>query len=366
MKNIPLFKVFMPDGVSSAVEKTLLSGYLAEGDKVKAFTQAIEDYIGNKHVVCMNSCTTALTIAYRLSGVVTGSEVISTPLTSICTNAPLLGLGAKIVWADCDPNTGMVDPQHVETLINENTKALVILHKDGDLADLDKLYKITQKHNIKLIEDAAHAFGAKYNGKKIGNHGDFVCFSFQAIKHITSGDGGALICRSFEDYKKAQEMKWLGINKFDNPGVNPWTIDIKDWGYKGNMNDLSATIGLESIKYIDDVVEKFHQNGMLYDQLLYGVDGVQLIPRREVDKPIFWTYCFLAEKRDELIKLLNESGIEAGVVHPRNDNYSVLADFKRPLPGLDYFSSREINLPCGWWINEDDINRIVNIIKLGW
>ena len=356
----------MPKGVSQAVEKTLGSGYLAEGEKVQEFTKQIENYIGNNNVVCMNSCTTALTIAYRLSGVVPGSEVISTPLTSICTNAPLLGLGAKIVWADCDPKTGMVDPNHIESLINANTKALVVLHKDGDLADLDSLYKLTQKHKIKLIEDAAHAFGAEYDGKKIGNHGDFVCFSFQAIKHITSGDGGALVCKSYNHYKKAQELKWLGINKFDNPGVNPWTIDIKDWGYKGNMNDISATIGLEQMKHVDNVIEKFHNNGLLYDKLLKSVKNIELIPRREIDKPIFWTYCFLADRRDDLIKLLNDNGIEAGVVHPRNDNYSVLSDFKKPLPGLDYFATREINLPCGWWINENDIIKIVDIIKMGW
>ncbi|MAF59728.1 pyridoxal-5'-phosphate-dependent protein [bacterium] len=363
-KNIPLFKVFMPETVDKSLLETLHSGYIAEGPKVNEFNDIVSSFLGNKYTVPMNSCTTALTVSYRLAGIERGDEVISTPLTCVATNVPLLLMGAKIVWADCEKETGMIDPKKLEEIITNKTKAIVVLHKDGNLAKMDEIMAIAKKHNLKVIEDAAHTFGAKYKGKKVGNIGDYTCFSFQAIKHITTGDGGLLSVKNEEDYKLGRKYKWLGLDKEDNPsGGNIWLNDITISGYKGNMSDISASIGIEQMKHVDEILSKYHENGLYYESLLKDVDGVGLISRNKDDYPTFWTYVILVENRNKLIKALADEGIAASVVHPRNDNYSIFKESKRELTGVNYFSERELSLPCGWWVNKEDVEDIVKIIK---
>jgi perosamine synthetase len=360
---IPLFKVFMPETVNQALAETLSSGYVAEGEKTTKFYNLVSQYIENPRTVLMNSCTTALQIAYHLSDVGIGDEVISTPLTSIATNVPILTLGAKPVWADVDPLTGISDPSDIEKLINKRTKAIVLLHKDGDIDKLDEIADIAKKHNIKLIEDAAHAFGAEYKGKKIGNHGDFVCFSFQAIKQITTGDGGALACKDEDLYLRAKKLKWFGVDH-DNMGPgNPWLNDVTEIGYKGNMNDIAATIGIEQMKHISRLVELYHQNGLYYSELLKDVPGIQVIKRNPDSFSTYWTYIVLADNRDELVNELHENGIGAGLTHPRNDVWTIFKDSRRNLPNVDYFEKHELSLPCGWWVSKENIEKISGIIN---
>jgi perosamine synthetase len=362
----PLFKVFMPPTVMEALERTLFSGYIAEGEKTAALAQEIAQYIGNPHTVMMSSCTMALMIAYRLAGVGPGDQVITTPLTSIASNVPIVALGGIPVWADVDPRTGMSDPADIERLITERTKAIMILHKDGDLARLDEILALGAKYEIKVIEDAAHAFGAKYKGLKIGNQGDYICFSFQAIKHITTGDGGALLCKDEADTIKARQMKWFGVDKANRGPGNPWLKDVDVLGYKGDMNSIAATIGLEQMKHVSDIVAKFHHNGMQYSKLLQGIPGIQLLERDPQNYPIFWAYTLLAEQRDALIKKLAENGVSADQIHPRNDVLTVFAQSRRELPNVDDFSHREVSLPCGWWVDEEELSRICEVIRNGW
>lgn len=361
---IPLFKVFMPPEVDAEVIKTLHSGYLSSGEKVKEFRQLVRDFLGTEYVVPVSTCTMALQISYRLAGVGPGDEVITTPLTCVATNVPIMQLGAKIVWADCDPLTGMVDPKCLPALITPKTKAIVVLHKDGDLAQMNEILAIAKEHNLKIVEDAAHAFGAKYQDKFIGTVGDYACFSLQAIKHVTTGDGGLLVCKNEEDYKIAKKYPWFGLDKEAlAPGAYAWDEDIAIDGYKGNMNDLAATIGIVQMKTAREIIDTFHKNGKRYSELLANVPGVQLIPRREGDYETHWTYVLLVENRDKVKAALQEAGVMARVVHPRNDAYTVFAPYKRELPGVDYFSARELSIPCGWWVTEENMQFITDIIK---
>jgi len=362
IKNIPLFKVHMPQSVNEPLLKTLHSGYLSEGERVKEFKEIMSVYLDNEYVIPVSNCTMALTISYRVSGVKQGDEVISTPLTCIATNTPLINIGAKIVWSDVNPKTGMIDASKLESIITPKTKAIVVLHKDGDLAEMDKIKEIATKYGLKIIEDAAHALGGSYKGIKVGNIGDFTCFSLQAIKQITTADGGLLVCNNEEDYKLAKKYKWLGVDKENSVG-NPWFNDIEISGYKANMNDLTATIGIEQMKYVNDVIDIYHRNGELYSELLKGVEGVDLIDREKDSYSTYWTYVILTDKREKIIESLKNEGISASVVHPRNDNYSIFKDFKRELPGVEEFSKRELSLPCGFWVSKEDINKIVKIIK---
>ncbi len=365
-QNIPLFKVFMPPTVPDALRQTLFSGYIAEGEKTAEFSSRVSDFIGNPRTVLVNSCTTALTIAYRLAGVGPGDEVLTTPLTSVATNVPILSLGAKPVWVDSDVRTGEVDPSDVEKSITERTKAILVLHKDGDPARLDEILEIAAKHRVKVIEDAAHAFGAKYKGTKIGNHGDYVCFSFQAIKQITTGDGGAILCKDDEDYLRARKLKWFGVDKLDKSTSSPWLRDIPEWGYKGDLNDIASTIGIEQMRHIDNITSVHNRNGLLYSRLLGNIPGLTLLERSDQDFSTFWAYTILVEKREDFIMKLSQSGVQASQIHPRNDIWSMFSSSRRALPGVDFFSSREVSLPSGWWVSEEDVFRVADIVKGGW
>ena len=350
-----------------SLERTLLSGYIAEGENVKRLTRLVSEFIENPRTVLVNSCTSALTLAFRLAGVGPGTEVITTPLTSVATNAPILGLSAVPVWVDSDPDTGMVDPNDIEHLITERTRAICVLHKEGDPARLSEILPTARKYGLKVVEDAAHAFGSRYRGASIGNHGDYICFSFQAIKHMTTGDGGALACKSEEDYLRARKLKWFGVDH-DNPeGGNPWLQDVAEWGYKANLNDVAAAIGLENIKHVERLNERFHRNGMLYCELLKDTPGLKLVKRDlKNDHSIFWAYCVIVEDREALIRKLAAEGIAAAQIHPRNDVWSMFAASKRDLPNVDYFAARELSLPCGWWVSDEEVERICGVIRQGW
>lgn len=363
LQHIPLFKVFMPEHAPEMVANTLTSGFLAEGKKVAEFKDRIAKFIGNTRVVPVSSCTLGLTIAYKLAGVGPGTEVISTALTCVAGNEPVKMLGAQIVWADVDRETGMVTADTIAPLITPKTRAIYVLHKEGAPAELEGIYSLARERGVKVVEDAAHAFGAKRRGNRIGSTGDFVVFSFQAIKHITTGDGGALLCGCEEDYERAKKCKWFGIDRDAREGRDVWREDIPDWGFKGNMNDIAGTLGVAQMDHVDWILDRFHKNGRRYDEYLKGVPGLTLLKRNLQDYQTYWGYTVLVEKRDKVLQELHASGIGASQIHVRNDYYSMFGDARRALPNTDWFDSRELSLPCGWWISEDDQDRIVDVLK---
>lgn len=362
-RTIPLFKVFMPPEAPEMLAETLRSGFLAEGARVKAFTAEIARFIGNPRVVPVSSCTMGLAIAFKLSGVGPGREVITTPLTCVAGNEPIRMLGGTAVWADVDRETGMTTADTIEALITPRTCAIYILHKEGAPAEIEDIYALAKSKGLKVIEDAAHAFGAKRRGQRIGARGDFVCFSFQAIKHITTGDGGALLCADEDDYRRAKKMKWFGIDRDAREGRDVWREDIPDWGFKGNMNDIAGTLGLAQIAHVDWILERFHANGRRYDALLGDVDGIGVLKRNPDDYQTYWGYTILVERRAAVLARLAEAGIGASQIHVRNDRYSMFDVSARELPNTDWFDARELSLPCGWWVEEDDQDYIIDVLE---
>jgi len=362
-ETIPLFKVFMPPETAEMMSETLASGFIAEGAKVKAFAAEISKFIGNPRVVPVNSCTMALTIAFKIAGVGPDTEVISTPLTCVAGNEPIVMLGGRPIWADIDRSTGMVTAETIEPLITPKTRAIYLLHKEGAPAEVEKIYELANSYRLRVVEDAAHAFGAKRRENRIGAIGDLVCFSFQAIKHITTGDGGALLCANDEDYQLAKKAKWFGIDRDARVGRDVWREDIRDWGFKGNMNDIAGTLGLAQIKHIDWILDCFHRNGRRYDEMLRDVTGVETLIRDPLDYQTYWGYTVLVEKREAVLAALNEAGIAASQIHVRNDHYSMFGADRRDLPNTDWFDARELSIPCGWWLTQEDQDRIVDTLK---
>ena len=212
---IPLVKTFFPprEVLMPALEEIIYSGYVATGQAVYDFEDMFKDYIGNPNMISLHSGTDALHLAYILSGAKPGDEMISTPMTAEPTNTQIAAMGCKVVWGDVDPNNGLLDPKSVRSLITEKTKAIVLVHYAGMVCDLDEFHKIGKEFNIPIIEDAAHALGSKYNGKLTGCNSDYTVYSLQAIKHMTTVDGGFLAMKDDLQMDRAKRLRWFGLSR---------------------------------------------------------------------------------------------------------------------------------------------------------
>lgn len=375
---ISLFKVHMPQAVDGPLLETLHSGYIGQGKKVDEFEQVLGEYFGNPNVLTVNSATSALTIALRLAGVDVGSDVLTTPMTCTATNLPILSLSANPIFIDIDPRTGLADPNNFVHSITKNTKALMLVDWGGAVVDVREFYdnpdfiEIQKRWNldIKIIVDAAHAMGGQYSdGAMEGSRADYTCFSLQAIKHITTGDGGILTCQSKVDYERAKLMRWYGIKResvFKDSRIDQ---DIDEWGYKFHMNDLNATIGIVQMDYIDQIIRKQRANALYYNEHLN--DDFYTKPLH-IETGANWLYTLLLpdrSTRDNFQKFMTEKGIMASQVHKRNDDYAVFRPYtphpphvlvKNHFPGVDAFTERMICIPVHWDLTDDDISYIVS------
>lgn len=367
-KNISLFTVHMPQEVDEPLLKVLHSGYIGQGQKVDEFEQKLSNYIGTRNILTLNNGTAALHLAMRLAGVEAGTEVITTPMTCSATNEPILANGGKIVWADIDPVTGLIDPLDVERKITPRTKAIVCVDWGGNPCDLDKLMEIGEKYNIKIIEDAAHGFGSTYKGRKVGTIADFTIFSFQAIKHITTVDGGLLTCKSAEDYRRGKLLRWYGIDRETDRKDSRIEEDIKEWGYKFHMNDVCAVIGIVQLDFIDKILEKHRLNAMKYDMALAdGEMSTRLFYQPAVINPdgcAYWLYTMLLpnkEKRLEFMQFMKENGVMVSQVHARNDTHTTFRDSRVILPGVTAFTERMVCIPVHHGLSDKDVDRIISL-----
>jgi len=344
------------------LEKILYSGYVAQGEQVELFERAFESYIGGGYSLSLNSGTAALHVALILAGVTEGDEVISTALTAEPTNVAIKMTGAKIRYADVDVETGNISPSSIVDCINSSTKAIMVVDYAGVPVNVKEIQAISTEYNIPVIHDAAHALGAKYNGKKTGNHFPYTIFSLQAIKHLTTIDGGILQIKNKEEYERAKLIRWFGIDK----KLSRLDNNIQFQGYKYHMNNVNATIGLIQLMDIETIVDKYIDNGKYFDKELVNISGLELLQYYQDSEPSYWLYTLKVEKRDAFIVKLAENGIMASELHKRNDLHDYLNDFNQTLPNLDDFYSKLVHIPCGWWVTPEDREKIVSVIKSGW
>lgn len=361
---IPLVKPFIPpkEVLMKKVEEIIYSGYISEGENVYEFEQKMSMIFKNKYCLAVNSGTSALHLALLLIGIKEGDEVISTALTAEPTNVVISICGADVVFADVDINTGLISPESIISRISEKTKAIMIVHYAGMVCDMEKINEISLKYNIPVVEDAAHALFSKYNNNYIGNNSDYTCFSFQAIKHITTGDGGLLCLKNEDEYNRAKKLRWFGLSKT----ISRLENNIIEPGYKYNMNNIDACIGLVQLNYLHDNVFKYIENGKFYDNALKNVDGVELIKYYNNTEQSYWLYTMKVQDRVGFVKMLNSNNIAASQLHLRNDRHTLFNKKKYDLKNLNEFYDSFIHIPCGWWVNESIREEIVGLIKKGW
>lgn len=370
MTDLSLFKVFMSEDVIKPVNDVLMSGYITQGSKVKEFEEKLELELGASRVLTLNSATSGLTLAHRIIKDRLGEgEVLSCPLTCMATNLPILACGMKIKWVDVDPKTCNMCLEDLERKISKSTKAITFVHWGGYPVDLDKVNEILDRKEPELgfrpmvVEDCAHSFLTEYKGKKLGSHGNFAVFSTQAIKHLTTGDGGIIVCPDLQSYEKVKLLRWYGIDREKRSGGGDFRLesDVKWWGYKFHMNDINATIGLGNLPHISGLVSKNRSNAAYLTEKLQDVVEILHKPSEEF-KSAYWLFSILVERKSDFIAKLKAQGIMASQVHQRNDLHSCFAEFKTELPKLDDLCKKLVCIPVGWWLEKQDLDRIVKAV----
>lgn len=351
---INIFKPYVSSKVYPLVSDVLNSGYLTQGNSV----DALEDILSVRmnlpsKPITVNSGTSALDLAYELIGIGHGDYIISTPQTCFATNSPLINRGAIILWADVDAD-GLIDIGSCRELVkNYDVKAIVSVDWAGRLPDYEQLKSI----GVPVVEDAAHRWDNDLTSRA---RGDYVCYSFQAIKFLTCGDGGLLVAPE-EKVVMGRLLRWYGLDRDNNLDFRS-TQDIKHAGFKYHMNNINAAIGIGNIDTISDRVGA-HQNNA--KNIISAIDGLQNISGNFDEYCSYWMLPLKVSggNRDKFIEYLKSYNIEANTVHSRNDKYSACSGMpSRILPGLDKFNLEQVNISCGWWLTEDDISHIIKSI----
>jgi len=383
MKNkIDLFKVYMAPTAAEEVTKVLNSGYIGQGPKVDLFEKNLKSYFNHDYVSTLNSGTSGLHLALHLLkkpqaelnwlGWEIGDEVLATPMTCTASNWPILANYLKIKWVDIDPTTLNMDLDDLERKITPRTKVIMLVHWGGYPNDLDRLKEIQERalHRFgfkpMIIEDGAHSFGSRYKNKLIGTYGNLTMFSLQAIKHITSIDGGLLLSPNNELYRRSKLLRWYGIDRDGDRKDFRCEADVEEWGFKFHMNDVCATVGIENLKHAGDIIAKHIINAKYYDEELKNVAGLNLLERHKGRESSFWIYSLLVDDRNGFYRWMDECKISVSQVHERNDKHTCVKEYRSALPTLDSTIDKIVSIPVGWWIDEEQRSYITDCIKKGW
>jgi perosamine synthetase len=362
---ISLFSPFIPPETGEEVKKTIDSGWINRGKKAQMFENKISEMFSFPYCHAVNSGTSALKLALDVAGVSRGNEVISTPWTMIATNTSILENGAIPVFSDIKYDTLNIDPNDIEDRITNKTKALVCVHYAGYPCDMDEIIKIGKEHDLPVIQDAAQALGAKYKGKCIGSFGDSICFSFQTIKVITMGDGGLIVTNTEERYKEIKRKSWFGIDKekrISSP-LGTYPKDITELGFKYDITDIDATLGLVGLRYIEEALKKRKNIAERYFEELSSCRKIRLLDYRENKSSSYWMFPIHVNKRLSFAKYMKDNDIEVSVHNWRNDKYSIFGGIQDDLPNTSKVNEDIIHIPLHPNLTDEDVDYVIKKVK---
>lgn len=357
------FDTTITEQAKNNVADVLETTFVSEGQWVDSFEVEIEAMFGYKNCVALNSCTSALHLALILSGVKPGDEVILPAQTFKATGDVVVQCGATPVFADIEKETGNIDPYSVWEKTTEKTKAVISVSWGGTPPNLERLLEYPK--NIALIQDNAHALGSTYNDQPIANFGDFSCFSFQAIKSLTTGDGGMLTCKNYHDYYRARKLRWFNIDREnDKVGFDGERMyDSHEVGYKYHMNNIAAAIGLGNLHGVKERQARRKWVADQYDALWHPSKHPTPTSR---DGSSDWLYTILTEKRDDFIRMVRSKDIPVSVVHNGIDRNSLFGGIDRSLLNQRYWDEHHICLPCHSGLTDEDVQKVCDAIRGGW
>jgi len=372
---LPFHRPLIGAEEESEVIQCLRSGWITTGPRTQEFERAFADYIGCRHAIGLNSCTAGLHLALVALGIGEGDEVITTPITFPATANVIVHQRARPVFADIDLETLNIDPDKIEERISTKTRAIIPVHFAGHPCEMDRISEIAQKYNLKVIEDAAHALEAEYHGRKVGVLGNAAAFSFYATKNITTGEGGMLTTNDDELADKIDILRLHGISRdawkrYGLEGYKHW--DTIYPGYKYNMFDIQAAIGIHQLKKVDKFLQIRRKYVEMYDKAFEKIPEIKILSRRENIKHSHYLYVIQVKTedstadRDIIMNAIQSENIGIGI-HFRalhlQPYYKNTYGFKPgDFPNAEYASDRVISLPLYPAMTEEDVTDVIKTV----
>ncbi len=373
---LPYYQPSMGREEERAVIDTLRSGWVGKGPQTEKFEKAFKKFVGSEHAVGVNSCTAGLHLSLAAAGIKRGDEVITTPMSFPADANVIVHLGAVPRFVDVDQETMNIDPGKIAAAINKRSRALIAVDFAGHPCQMDKILSIAKKHKLVVIEDAAHALGSEYRGRKTGSIADLTAFSFYANKNITTGEGGMVTTGNAKLARKIRTLSLQGIDsdawsRSKAGAYRHW--DVVSAGYKYNMFDLQACLGLVQLKKLKKFLGIRKKYTRMYNDAFCSVPEILTPVIRKDVKHAYHLYVVkirteeLSEDRDRIIKALQKENIGVGVhyrslhLHPF---YRKAYGFKRgDFPVAEYLSDRVISLPLYPKMREQDVRDVIAAVK---
>ena len=369
--NIPYGRQWIEDDDIAAVVETLKSDYLTTGPKVSEFERNLADYVGAKYAVAVSNGTAALHVACLAAGIHEDDEVITTPLTFAASSNCVLYCGGKTVFADIDPRTYNIDPEDVKRKITDKTKAIIPVHLTGQPCDMDAIHKIAEAHHLTVIEDAAHAIGAEYKGRKIGGLSDMTEFSFHPVKHVTTGEGGAVTTNSEELYQKLILFRTHGITRNQDlmqQCDGGWYYQQLDLGYNYRISDIQCALGISQLKKLDRSLARRREIARRYDEAFSKIPGLTIPYQAPDGLNSYHLYIlqFNDVDRKEAYDKLQAAGIHVNVNYIPTYTFPYYRTHgyeNTCCPNAEKVYSRILSIPMYYGLTDEQIDYVIENVK---
>ncbi|MHC4264950.1 MAG: DegT/DnrJ/EryC1/StrS family aminotransferase [Planctomycetota bacterium] len=364
---IPTYRPYVGPEELEAIRKVFQSRWLGMGAVTEDFEKRIKKFLGVKNLIAVNSGTSALHIALDALGVGHGDDVVVPTFTFTATVQAILMTGAKPVFCDICQDTLNIDVDDLEKRLTPSTKVIMPVHFGGSPCDMDKLMSLTNKTNIKIVEDAAHAFGSTYKGHSIGTLGDITCFSFDPIKNITCGEGGAIATNNDDIAKKIRLKRMLGIDKDSwsrQKEKNSWYYNVITTGYRYHMSNINAAIGIEQMKRLNVFKKRKQAIVKKYDEAFADLKGLKGI-KHETDEifPFFYVLRVLNKRRDSFMRFLKDKGIATGIHYIPNHLHKLFAKEKISLPVAENIYKEVVTLPMYYEMTDNEVEFVIATVN---
>ena len=363
---IPVQRPYLGQEELEAVGKVFDTRWLGMGSATKEFEDKLREFLGVKHVIAVNTGTSALHMALDALGLQPGDEVIVPSLTFVASVQAIVAVGARPVFCEVRADTLNMDVQDGLRRVTSRTKAIMPVHYGGLACEMDDLLSFARERKIWIVEDAAHAFGSTYKGRKVGTLGDATCFSFDPIKNITCGEGGAVATDNDDLAAQMIPKRILGIDNDTWSRYHHkrnWFYEVVTPGYRYHLSNINAAIGLEQLKRFDAFKVRKQAIVRRYDEAFKEITGLALIKHDLVETfPFFYIVRVLDSRRDELMKYLKEKGIGTGVHYIPNHIQPLFADSRVPLPVTEQVFGEIVTLPLYYEMTDSDVDKVIDAV----
>jgi perosamine synthetase len=339
-------------------------GYFGLAQKVTEFEEQIAKYIGAEHVIATNTGTSALHLALDALGIGKGDEVIVPSMTFVACFQAIAATGATPVPCDIEPDTLLLDIADAGRRITSRTKVIMPVHYGGNPCDMDSVLRLRDRYGIRVVEDAAHAFGSTYKGLKIGSFGDITCFSFDSIKNITCGEGGAVVCRDPKLADLIRQKRFLGMDRKSHAAASwkerSWHFEVRTQGFRYHMSNINAAIGLAQLSKINAFIARRREICKRYDAAFRDIPGIQLLRSNYTEvAPHIYVIRIQDGRRDALMQFLKDRDIETGINYIPNHLHPYFRQESHHLPETEKAYAEILTLPLHCGLSDADVETVI-------